>query len=118
MSTPDLIILMAISVAAFGGLPILLMWITGRFIGPQVAIIIGLMAAIYLINEITNGVRSCRSVFTPPEPGKGGEGAYAFQCDLIYGAISRNFVWYSGPISILLIVAATYFYYEQLHKQK
>ena len=118
MPTPDLIILMAISVAAFGGLPILLMWIAGRFIGPQVAIIIGLMAAIYLINEITNGVRSCRSVFTPPEPGKGGEGAYAFQCDLIYGEIYHSFLWYFWPISVSLIAAATYFYYEQLHKQK
>lgn len=110
----------AIMVMIFVGLIVLLMWIVGRFIRREAAMAIGVLAIAFVVYFVVNEYRVCSAepIFVDPEPGSGGAGSSIFPCDAPSGIISYLFIWYTGPITVALLLAATSFQYWQLRRQR
>jgi hypothetical protein len=98
-----------IAMVVLAGLPILLMWLTGRLARRWAAIAIGagaVGAVGYLIVDTYYGVECGQPIFAP------------VICDAPGGPLYYLFAWFTGPVAIALLLAAISFQYLQLSRHK
>jgi hypothetical protein len=110
MPRTDIAIMLAFDVAVHAGLPILLIWLAGRFIGRRTAAVLGVAAIalnLYLIVSLYN---ICNA--PPICPEFDDQGPCHFQCDAPLGGLLRNFIWYGGPISVALLAVMIALQYQ------
>jgi len=117
MRTLDYIAFMTIDIVIYAGVPVLVMWLVGRFIGRRTAIVIGFLMMAAVVFLIVALHRTCSAPPICPD-GIMDEVACHFPCDAPYAGILGNFVRYSGPISVALILAAILLQYWQFRRQR
>jgi hypothetical protein len=108
----------AVQLAFFVGLPVLLMWGANWLFGRKVAIAFGLLAAVFAIYAIIERHRFCS---TPPvmvPSSDGASEAAIFNCDGPMGALDYLFIWRTGPFAVALLLAVTIFHYVKLRRHQ
>jgi hypothetical protein len=101
------------------GLPVLVMWVTARFVRRWAAIAIGALATGFVVYLTIDTYRVCSA---PPiiTPGSAPEslGVAHFACDAPLGAMFYMFIWITGPICAALLLATTLFQCWQFLQQR
>ena len=116
MYQPGVIEVIAFQTGINAGIPVLVMWIAGRLIGPRTAMAIGVLATAFVLYVTVSIYQICK---VPPIcPDGDGQGPCHFPCDAPIGWILHTFVRYGGPISAAFLILATLFQYRQLLRQR
>jgi hypothetical protein len=108
----------AVELAFFVGLPVLLMWGANRLFGRKAAIAIGLLAAGFAIYAVIDRHMLCS---TPPiilPSPDGTSEAATFKCDGPMGALDYLFIRRTGPFAVALLLAVTVFHYVKFLRSK
>ena len=101
----------AVTTAILAGVPVLVMWIVGRFVKRWAAMAVGVLAMAAIIFLVVDSYLICGA---RPIIGPQSEGVPHIECDGPGGAISYLLIWIIGPVSGALVLAATLFQYRQL----
>ena len=118
MYRPGVAEVIAFDIVIHAGVPILVVWIAGRLIGLRTAITIGLLAAAFDLYMIVGIYQDCNAPPICSGPYGNSMGSCTFPCDAPIGWMLHTFVRYGGPISVALLIAATFLQYRQLRRQK
>jgi hypothetical protein len=119
MFKSDAIVIIAIYIVIYAGIPALVMWIASRLIGPRTAMAIGFLAGAFVFYEIADMHRVCSAEpVIRPSRTPGGLGFADLECDSLVGATYHMFIWYAGPISVALLIAATFFQYREFRRKR
>lgn len=114
MRTLDFIAIMTIDIIIYAGVPVLVMWVVGRFLRRRIAMAVGFLAIAFDVYMIVGLYNDCNAPPICPD----GPGPCHFLCDAPYAGIFDIFIRYGGPISVALLLAAIFFQYRQFRWQK
>ena len=106
---------LAIYVVIFAVPPILLIWIADRLIDTRIAIAIGILAIALMLCAIVGLHHLCT---TPLCQGPDWQGPCHYQCDSVGGVFLFVFIWFGGPVSVLLIAPITLLKYLKFRRKR
>ena len=99
----------------FVGLPVLLIWIVGRYTRREAAMVIGVVAIAYFVYSIVHTYQVCNA---PPVFPDAGDGPVDFPCDAPGGIFDHLFIWVVGPVQVVLLLVTTSVQYLQFRRER